>query len=177
VAGISGRRFGDGPLHELTLEGWQTVLANNATSQMLVSRAVVRQMLTQEPVAKGQRGVILNMSSVLARHPSAEFFSTHAYAASKGAIESMSRAMAAYYAPHAIRVNAIAPALVATPMSGRAQSDPAIMDFVARKQPLAGGALSAADLTGTALFLLSDESRAITGQVVDVDGGWSISEG
>jgi NAD(P)-dependent dehydrogenase (short-subunit alcohol dehydrogenase family) len=177
VAGISGRRFGDGPLHELTLDGWQTVLATNLTSQMLVCRAAVRQMLKQEPPPNGQRGVVLNMSSVLARHPSPEFFGTHAYAASKGAIESFSRSVAAYYAPQGIRVNVIAPALVATPMSARAQSDDLIMDFVGRKQPLVGGNLTPDDLTGTALYLLSDDSRAVTGQVIDVDGGWSLSDG
>jgi NAD(P)-dependent dehydrogenase (short-subunit alcohol dehydrogenase family) len=176
VAGISARRLGDGPLHELTLEGWQASMANNVTSQMLVCRAAVRQMLTQEPAANGQRGVILNMSSVLARHPSPEFFSTHAYAAGKGAIESLSRSAAAYYAPHGIRVNVIAPALVATPMSARAQTDEQIMDFVARKQPLTGGPLSPDDLVGTALYLLSDDSRAVTGQVIDVDAGWSLSQ-
>ena len=53
VAGISGRRFGDGPLHEMTLDGWQTVLANNVTSQMLVCRAAIRQML--EPGSGRQR--------------------------------------------------------------------------------------------------------------------------
>ena len=177
VAGISGRRLGDGPLHEMTLDGWQTVLANNVTSQFLVCRAAVRQMLAQEPALNGQRGAILNMSSVIARHPSSEFFATHAYAASKGAIEAFSRSLASYYAPNGIRVNAIAPALVATPMSARAQNDEQIMAFVARKQPLVGGPLTPDDLTGTALYLLSDDSRAVTGQVIDVDGGWSISEG
>ncbi len=48
VAGISGRRFGDGPLHEATLEGWEAVMAANATSQFLVARAAVRRMLLQE---------------------------------------------------------------------------------------------------------------------------------
>jgi NAD(P)-dependent dehydrogenase (short-subunit alcohol dehydrogenase family) len=177
VAGISARQFGDGPLHEMTLEGWQASYANNVTSQMLVCRAAIRQMLAQEPAANGQRGVILNMSSVLARHPSPEFFSTHAYAAGKGAIESLSRSAAAYYAAHGIRVNVIAPALVATPMSARAQTDDQIMDFVARKQPLLGGALTPDDLVGTALYLLSDDSRAVTGQVIDVDAGWAVTAG
>jgi len=177
VAGISARRFGDGPLHEMTLEGWQASFANNVTSQMLVCRSAIRQMLAQEPAANGQRGAILNMSSVLARHPSHEFFSTHAYAAGKGAVESLSRSAAAYYAPHGIRVNVIAPALVATPMSARAQTDDQIMDFVARKQPLVGGPLTPDDLVGTALYLLSDDSRAVTGQVIDVDGGWAVTDG
>jgi NAD(P)-dependent dehydrogenase (short-subunit alcohol dehydrogenase family) len=175
VAGISGRRFGDGPLHDLTLDGWQTVLTNNVTSQMLVCRAAIRQMLKQEPAANGQRGSIVNMSSVLARHPSPEFFGTHAYSASKGAVEAMSRSAAAYYAPQGIRVNVIAPALVATPMSARAQSDAQIMDFVAKKQPLINRSLTADDLVGTALYLLGEDSRAVTGQVIDVDGGWSLT--
>lgn len=176
VAGISGRRFGDGRLHEMTLQGWETVLATNATSVFLVCRAAVRRMLEQEPDAGGVRGAILNMSSVLAQRPAPEFFASHGYAASKGAIESFSRAVAASYAPHGIRVNVIAPALVATPMSRRAQEDPAIRAYLAEKQPLAGGAIEADEVTGTALFLLSDDARAMTGQIVAVDAGWGVSE-
>ena len=176
VAGISGRRFGDGALHEMTLDGWSQTLASNATSQFLVCRAAVRQMLSQEPARNGQRGAILNMSSALARHPERQYFATHGYAASKGAIEAFSRAVAAFYAPQGIRVNVIAPGLVATPMSRRAQDDPQIMAYVARRQPLADGALQPADLAGAALFLLSDDARIVTGQVIAVDGGWSVSE-
>jgi NAD(P)-dependent dehydrogenase (short-subunit alcohol dehydrogenase family) len=175
VAGISGRRFGDGPVHEMTLDGWNKTMANNATSQFLVTRAAIRQMLGQEPAANDQRGAILNMSSALAQHPERRFFATHGYAASKGAIESFSRAAAAYYAPQGIRVNVICPGLVATPMSQRAQSDPAIMAYVTARQPLASGALQPEDLVGTALYLLSDDARMVTGQVVTVDGGWSVS--
>lgn len=176
VAGISGRRFGDGPLHELTLDGWETVMAANARSTMLVCRAAVRQMLGQQPDARGGRGAILNMSSVLATSPSPEHFATHAYAASKGAIEAFSRSIAAYYAADGIRVNVIAPALVATPMSRRAQEDPQIRAYLAGKQPLAGGPLNPDDLVGTALYLLSDDARMVTGQVVAVDGGWTIRD-
>ena len=178
VAGISGRRHGDGALHELTLAGWQTVLANNLTSQFLVCRAAVRQMLAQKPAREGgRRGAILNMSSALSRSPSPRFFGTHAYAASKGAIEAFSRGIAAYYLAQGIRVNVIAPGLVATPMSVRAQSDEDIMRFVAARQPLAAGALRPEDLVGTCLYLLSDDARMVTGQVIDVDAGWSISDG
>jgi NAD(P)-dependent dehydrogenase (short-subunit alcohol dehydrogenase family) len=176
VAGISGRRFGDGPLHELTREGWETVMTANATSLFLVSRAAVRRMLIQERDAAGLRGTLLNMSSVLARRPSPRFFATHAYAASKGAIEAFSLAAAASYAPEGIRINVIAPALVATPMSRRAQEDLAIRAYLAEKQPLTGGVIDADDVTGTALYLLSDDSRAVTGQVIAVDAGWSVSE-
>jgi NAD(P)-dependent dehydrogenase (short-subunit alcohol dehydrogenase family) len=176
VAGISGRRFGDGPLHEATLEGWEAVIAANATSQFLVARAAIRRMLAQRADAHGQRGVVLLMSSTLASRPAPAFFATHAYAASKGAIDGLTTSLAAYYAPHGIRVNAVAPALVATPMSRRAQDDPAILAYLAEKQPLAGGPIDADAVTATALHLLSDEARMVTGQVVRVDGGWSVSE-
>src|SRR4051812_42974844 len=169
VAGISARGYGDGRLHEMTLEGWQAALTVNATSTFLVCRAAVRQMLQH------RRGAILNISSALAREPEAQFFATAGYAASKGAIEAFSRSIAAYYASHGIRVNVIAPALVATPMSQRAQGDQQILEFLERRQPLAGGPLSPADLVGTALYLLSDDSRMVTGQVVGVDGGWDVT--
>ena len=176
VAGISGRRFGDGPLHEATLEGWETVIAANATSQFLVARAAVRRMLAQEPDGAWGRGSILLMSTGLATHPAAQHFATHAYAASKGAIDALVRASAATYAPDGIRINAIAPSLIATPMSARAQSDDAVLRYLAAKQPLAGGPIDADDVTSVALHLLSPEARMITGQVIAVDGGWSVSE-
>ena len=176
VAGISGRRFGDGPLHEATLEGWETVLSANATSQFLVARAAITRMRAQERDSGGRRGVILLMSSVLATRPAPEHFGTHAYAASKGAIEGLARSAAATYAPLGIRVNAIAPSLIATPMSRRAQEDPAITAYLGAKQPLAGGPIDADAVTPVALHLLSDESRMVTGQVIAVDGGWSVSE-
>jgi NAD(P)-dependent dehydrogenase (short-subunit alcohol dehydrogenase family) len=176
VAGISGRRFGDGPLHEATLEGWETVLAANATSQFLVARAAIARMRVQDPDAGGRRGVVLLMSSVLASRPAPEHFGTHAYAASKGAIDGLARSAAATYAPLGIRINAIAPSLIATPMSRRAQDDPAVVAYLRAKQPLAGGPIDADAVTDVALHLLSDDSRMVTGQVIAVDGGWSVSE-
>src|SRR5437773_2643470 len=109
VAGISGRSFGDGPVHECTEEGWDRTIDTNVKSMFLLSQAVIKGMLEQQPAASGLRGSILNMASVLAFSPEPRYFSTHAYAASKGAILGLSKAMAAYYAPHKIRVNIIAP--------------------------------------------------------------------
>ncbi len=174
VAGISGRRFGDGPLHEAPVVGGEGVLAAPARSTFRVAGAVGRQLLDQAPTDAGARGSLLLMSSVSARHPAPQHFATHAYAASKGAIDAFVRATAAYYAPHEIRVNGIAPGLVATPMSRRAQEDPAILAYLAEKQPLAGP-MDPDAVTAVALHLLSDEARMVTGQVVTVDGGWSVS--
>ncbi len=87
----------------------------------------------------------------------------------------MSKSIAAYYAPLKIRVNVIAPSLIRTPMSRRAQDNEAILDLMKTKQPLAEDLIDAEDVARAALFLLSDESRMITGDVLTVDAGWSVS--
>jgi NAD(P)-dependent dehydrogenase (short-subunit alcohol dehydrogenase family) len=173
VAGGSGRSRGDGPLHELTDEGLDHTLDLNLKSLMRSNRAAVRQFLRQ-----GDGGCILNMGSVLGWSPSPGHFASHAYAAAKAAILGFSRSIASYYAAHDIRVNVLAPALFETPMAQRALTDPAILDFVRRKQPLAGGRAGRPDdAEGAALFLLSRAARYVTGQVLAVDGGWTVSEG
>jgi NAD(P)-dependent dehydrogenase (short-subunit alcohol dehydrogenase family) len=91
-------------------------------------------------------------------------------------VEALARSLAAYYAPAGIRVNAIAPSLIATPMSRRAQEDPEILAYLAARQPLAGGPIDADAVTDVALHLLSREARMVTGQIVTVDGGWGISD-
>jgi NAD(P)-dependent dehydrogenase (short-subunit alcohol dehydrogenase family) len=121
-------------------------------------------------------GVILNCGSVLAHHPQGDHFATVGYAASKGAIEAMSVAAAAYYASRGIRINVIAPGLVRTAMSARSQSNPQILEYMTHKQPLTKGLLSAEDVAKTACFLLRSDSSPITGQIVAVDGGWTVSE-
>ncbi len=175
VAGISGRKFGDGPLHECSEDGWDITLDTNAKGMFLFCRAQLNQMLQQSIGENGLRGTILNMASVLAFSPQRDFFATHAYAASKGAIISMSRSMASYYASHKIRVNVIAPSLISTPMSQRAQTNSEILDLMKSKQPLVEDLISAEDVARAALFLLSDEARVITGDVLTVDAGWCVS--
>ena len=173
VAGGSGRSFGDGPLHEVTDEGIDRTLELNLKSVILSNRAALRSFLS-----RGVPGAILNMGSVLGWSPSPRHFSTHVYAAAKAAIIGFTKSAAARYAPDDIRFNVIAPALVETPMAKRAAENAEILGFIRNKQPLDGGRIGKPeDLDALAVTLLSDGGRYITGQVIAVDGGWSVSEG
>jgi NAD(P)-dependent dehydrogenase (short-subunit alcohol dehydrogenase family) len=173
VAGGSGRRFGDGPLDKMTLEGWNKTFELNLTSMMLSNKAMVNYFLEHK-----KSGVILNMGSVLGYSPSPKYFVTHAYAATKSAIIGFSKSIASYYASNDIRVNVIAPSLFATPMAKRAVEDDKIQDFLKTKQPLDGGRSGESeDINDAVLMFLSPDSKFTTGQVLAVDGGWSISEG
>jgi NAD(P)-dependent dehydrogenase (short-subunit alcohol dehydrogenase family) len=173
VAGGSGRKRGDGPLHQISDEGWDYTVNLNLTSLFYSNRAAVRQFLKQKT-----GGSVLNMSSVLGFSPSPRFFATHAYAATKAGIIGLTKSAAACYAKHNIRFNVLAPALVATPMSRRAQSKEGILNYIATKQPLDGGRIGQpSDLDAAAVYFMSDESKFVTGQVLAVDGGWCVSEG
>jgi NAD(P)-dependent dehydrogenase (short-subunit alcohol dehydrogenase family) len=175
VAGGSGRRFGDGPIHTITADAWEATAALNLRTQVLVCAAVTRQMLGQAPNDSGTRGSILLMGSVTTSDPAPELFATHAYAAAKGALTALMTTMAATYAPQGIRVNIVAPSLTRTPMAQRAATDPAILAYARRKQPLAGEMLDPDEVAKAAVYFLSDESRAVTGQMLKVDGGWSVT--
>src|SRR5881394_867563 len=131
VAGGSGRKMGDGPLHKLTDEGWEATINLNLTSLVFSNRAAIRQFLAQR-----SGGSILNISSVLGFSPSPRFFATHAYAAAKSAVLGFTRSIAAYYSSKKIRCNVLAPGLIDTPMARRAANDAAIQKFIKRKQPL-----------------------------------------
>ncbi len=91
VAGGSGRKMGDRPLRELTLEGWNRTVELNLTSLMLSNQAAINQFLRQQ-----SGGTILNMGSVLGYSPSPQFFSTHAYAAAKSAVIGFTKSVAAF---------------------------------------------------------------------------------
>jgi NAD(P)-dependent dehydrogenase (short-subunit alcohol dehydrogenase family) len=173
VAGGSGRKAGDGPLHEITDDGWRATLDLNLTSLFHSNRAAVQKLLSLQ-----SGGSILNMSSVLGFSPSPRHFATHAYAAAKAAVIGLTRAAAARYARDDIRINAVAPALVETPMSRRAAGDEDVLRFIETKQPLDGGRIGVPeDLDGAVVYFLSDASRWVTGQVLAVDGGWCVTEG
>ncbi len=175
TAGGSGRKFGDGPLHEVSLDAWDATFRLNLTTEFLVTREVLKAMLRNDD-GPGGRGSIVLTSSILGFHPAPTNFATHAYAAAKSAVAGLVATTAAYYAPRGIRINAIAPSLVDTPMSARAKGDVAIDAYATARQPLTGPFLDATDIAGMATLLLSDQGRAITGQVMKIDGGWSVSD-
>jgi len=177
VAGLSGRQFGDGPLHECSVEGWDAVLDANARGTFLTNQWALRHMLGQPADGHGLRGTVLNTGSVLGRSPSPGFFGTYAYAASKGALRAMTLNAAARYAREGVRFNLISPALIDTPMAARAVSDPAVLAYLATKQPITAGPGSPEDCAEAALYLCEPASRFVTGVELTVDGGWCVSEG
>lgn len=168
VAGGSGRRWGDGPADSCTLEGWGKTLALNLHSVFYCCKYALQVMLTQGS------GAIVNISSVLGLVGGDEDFATHAYASSKGAVISLTRSIAAYYAPRGIRANVICPSLITTPMSQRAQESEHIRSRLPQLQPLTGDFGSPKDVAHAALYLASDEAAFVTGAVLTVDGGWTV---
>lgn len=168
IAGGSGRKWGDGPTDACTLEGWDMTLALNLDSVFYCCKYALQAMLDQE------HGVIVNVSSVLGMVGGDEDFATHAYASSKGAVISLTRSIASYYAPRGIRANVICPGLIATPMSQRAQESENIRARLSQLQPLTSSFGTPKDIANAALYLASDESSFVTGSVLTVDGGWTV---
>lgn len=165
IAGGSARRFGDGWLHEMSLDAWNAAIGMNLTSIFLTAREAVRHM-------RRRGGSLVLTSSVLATSPQPENFTTHGYGAAKAAIAGWTVQLAAAYAADGIRVNTVAPGLIRTPMAQRAAEDEVIQEFAARKQPIAGGMLAPGQVAAANCWFV--ESEDITGQVLNVDGGWSV---
>ena len=164
VAGGSGRRWGDGPADACTLEGWEKTLALNLNSVFYCCKYVLQAMLPRG------RGAIVSVSSVLGLVGGDEDFATHAYTSSKGAVISLTRSIASFYAPRGIRANVICPGLIATPMSRRAQESEQIRARLPQLQPLTGDFGSPQDVAHAALYLASDESRWTNGASFVIGG-------
>jgi NAD(P)-dependent dehydrogenase (short-subunit alcohol dehydrogenase family) len=167
VAGGSARGHGDGPVDACSEEGWDYVLDLNLRSVFHCCKCAI-------PLLRASGGgSIINTASVLGL-VGHELFDTHAYAAAKGGVISLSRAMAVRYAAERIRVNVLCPGLIRTPMSARAQADPAILAALPALAPLTEDFGAPEDVAEAALYLASDESRFLTGVVLPVDGGWTV---
>ena len=164
-AGIGGRRFGDGPVHECSIDGWDTIMNVNLRGTFLACKYALPQLLKT-------KGNIITMASVLGLVGTQGLYDTHAYMTSKAAIIGLTRNIAAYYAKDGVRANSIAPGLVDTIMAKRTKSDPDLLAQIGFWQPL-GPVGEVGDVAETAVFLASNDAKFITGVVIPVDGGWS----
>src|SRR4029077_9450727 len=151
-------------IHTVTGDAWAATADLNLRTQVLTCARVIRVMREQPPNDSGTRGSVLLLGSVTTAAPVPELFATHAYAAAKGALTALMTTMAATYAADRIRVNLVAPSLTRTPMATRAANDAHILQYAARQQPLAGEMLDPDEVAHAAVYFLSDESRAVTGQ-------------
>lgn len=152
-----------GPTLELPLEDFDAVLDVNVRATFIVDRAAGRRM-----VARGS-GSIVNLSSQMG---SVGYPGRAAYCASKHAVDGLTRALAVEWAPDGVRVNAVAPTFVRTPMTATMLADPAFSDDVLHRIPAARvGAVE--EVVGAIAYLASDQSTLVTGHVLAVDGGWT----
>lgn len=159
-AGIAIRR----PTVELSLADWQAVVDLNLTAVFLCCRAAARTMIP------AGRGVIVNVASILGLSGGG-LYPNVSYQSTKGAIVNMTRALAVEWAPHGIRVNAVAPTWVRTEMTRGLFGDADLMRRVLAMTPMRCLA-EPEDVADAIAFLASDKARLITGHTLPVDGGF-----
>lgn len=148
---------------EFKLEDWQRVVQVNLTSVFQLSQLVGRDLLTRKSAGK-----IINIASLLSFQGGIR---VPAYAASKGGVAQLTKALANEWAAHNIQVNAIAPGYFATTNTEALQADPVRNRQILDRIP-AGRWGTPRDLSGAAVFLASPASDYVTGTVLTVDGGW-----
>lgn len=147
---------------ELETERWDRMLDVNLRGQFLVAQRVARGM-----VARGRGGAIVNMASTNALEGEAGY--AH-YDASKGGVAMLTRTMAIELAPHAIRVNALCPGKIATPLQDGAEHPSYVEDFLRERVPMARSG-TPEEVAAAYAFLASDDASYITGTLLAVDGG------
>lgn len=150
----------------VTPEQFDAIVGTNLRSLFLVGAAVARAM-----IGTGGGGSIINMSSVLGQVTMPR---TSIYATTKGGINQLTRAWALEWAPHAIRVNALAPSYIVTSLNAHLFANEAFRKDVESRVPL-GRVGQEEDTVGPAVFLASDAASYITGHVLAVDGGWTVT--
>jgi len=150
------------PVVEYGEEEWDRVINTNLKGIFLVAQAVGKIMLQQ------RKGKIINISSIFG---SVAMPNQIAYASSKGGINQLTKVLALEWAPMNIQVNALAPTYIRTPMTSGLLSDPERFNQILASTPM-GRIGELADIIGPVVFLASDASDYVTGQVLHVDGGW-----
>ena len=158
-AGVEGKWV---PLIDQTEENWDQVHNINLKGVWLSMKYEIRQMLKQ-----GGGGAVVNMSSVAGLIGAA---GAGVYVASKHGVLGLTKSAALEYAPHGIRVNAVCPAVIETPMAERAFADPAVSKRMVSLHPL-GRFGKPMEVAEAVLWLCSDKSSFTTGQYIGVDGG------
>ena len=158
VAGINIRKR----VEEYTVEEYDKIININMRGAFLIAQAAGRQMISQK-----SGGSIISIDSLNSFRP---LKAVQPYAMSKAAVSTMTRGMAMEWGPHKIRVNAIAPGFILTDLTKKLWSEPTMQAWNNANCPLQRLG-ETEDLVGTAIFLASDASKFLTGQVIYVDGG------
>ena len=153
------------PSHELDTEDFDKVIQVNLRGAYLCARETIKHFMS-----RGQEGIIINVSSVHEIIPRPTYVS---YSMSKGAMENMTKTLALEYAPHGIRVNAIAPGATATPINSSWTDDPDKKKEVESHIPM-GRVGTSEEMAAITAFLASDDAAYITGQTLFVDGGLTL---
>ena len=153
------------PFLELTEEEWDRTLDINLKGYFLCAQAVAKEM------AKQKTGVIVNIASVASGQVGFGMATIAHYCASKGGIIALTEALAVELAPFGIRVNAVAPGMIETPMIDSMKQDPKMMEAMLAKVPMHRVG-KPEEVSNLVLFLASEQSSYITGSTVVVDGGW-----
>jgi NAD(P)-dependent dehydrogenase (short-subunit alcohol dehydrogenase family) len=161
-AGVA--RFG--PSNALNTDDIEAVFDVNVRAPMLLSGAAAAKM------AETGGGSIISISTALTVLGTPY---SSLYSASKGAIDALTRALAAEWGSAGVRVNAIRPGVTRTEMVASITEDEALLAHYLRSVPLKRVG-EPADIAATAYFLASDDGAYITGQIIDVAGGWSTTE-
>lgn len=159
-AGIRDRS----PITEMTVDQFDRMLAIHVRGGFIGVRELSRRWL-----AEGRPGAVVSMASVNATHAVAD--QVH-YVAAKAAVSGLTRAAAVELAASGIRVNAIAPGLIRTPMTEVRFADPAMLEWMTSRIPMRRHG-EARDIANAVAFLLSDEASYVTGVTLAVDGGWT----